>query len=94
MNAAAEVRKYLERSGKEIIEISLDQLNHMCGNALQVLGKDRQKYLIMSSHAYEHFTEDQLARFHAHVDNIIHAPIPTIERYGGGAARCLIQELF
>ncbi|MAZ00532.1 MAG: hypothetical protein CMH32_08375 [Micavibrio sp.] len=89
-----EVRKHLERSGKEIIEISLDQLNHMCGNALQVLGKDRQKYLIMSSHAYEHFTEEQLARFHAHVDHIIHAPIPTIERYGGGSARCLIQELF
>ncbi len=88
------VRASFENTGHEIIEITLEQMNHMCGNALQVIGPREEKFLVMSSMAYENFREDQRIAFKRHVDHIIHAPIPTIEQYGGGSARCLIQELF
>lgn len=88
------VRKAIEKTGKEIIEITADQMNHMCGNALQIIGHQGKKYLVMSTQAYENYRPDQIATFKKYVSDILHAPIPTIEKYGGGSARCLIQELF
>ena len=88
------VRAALTKAGHEIVEITKDQLNKMCGNALQVIGAEGKKYLVMSSQAYNAFNEAQLTVFRKYVADIIHSPIPTIEKYGGGSARCLMQELF
>eukprot|EP01027_Heterolobosea_sp_BB2_P016491 GEZU01023484.1.p1 GENE.GEZU01023484.1~~GEZU01023484.1.p1 ORF type:complete len:746 (+),score=224.03 GEZU01023484.1:179-2416(+) len=78
----------------EIIDITFDQLNHMCGNAIELRGNDGKRVMVMSTSAYNHFTEEQKATMFKHVDRIVHADISTIERIGGGSVRCTIAELF
>jgi hypothetical protein len=91
---AEDFRQALTKLGHEVVEISKEQLNEMCGNALQVIGRGANKYLVMSSRAFNAYTDEQKAVFKKYVTDILHAPIPTIEKYGGGSARCLMQELF
>lgn len=82
----------LENNGKKIIEINLTQMNHFAGNMLQVENKDGQKLLVMSEQAYQSLTEtqtDALRQF----NQIIYAPIYTIEKIGGGSARCMMAEI-
>jgi hypothetical protein len=44
--------------------------------------------------AYHAFTPDQRATILRHVASIVHAPIDTLERVGGGGVRCTLAELF
>jgi hypothetical protein len=44
--------------------------------------------------AYHAFTEDQRRTLRRHVARLVHAPIDTLERIGGGGVRCCIAELF
>ncbi len=77
---------------KELVEISLDQVNEFAGNMLQVESKNRQKFLVMSSRAYHSLTDLQRAKLEAY-NEIIHAPLDTIETNGGGSARCMMAEI-
>ncbi len=83
----------LEESGKEIIEISLDQMNHFCGNMLQVSNSAGELFLVMSTQAYENLTADQIQTIQFY-NKIIHSPLETIETIGGGSARCMIAEVY
>ena len=78
---------------REVIELTADQIKHFCGNSLEIVGADNEKYLVMSAAAQSKLTDDQKAFFLSHVKDIIGTDIPTIEKYGGGSARCLIMEL-
>lgn len=82
------------RQTHEVVEISMDQMRAFLGNALEVRGEKDGRNLVMSGSAYRSLTEDQKRVILGHVDRIIHADIPTIERYGGGSARCMLLELF
>src|SRR6267142_2600843 len=42
----------IHQSGKTIIPITLDQMNHFAGNMLQVENRAGEKLLVMSSRAY------------------------------------------
>lgn len=88
------VRENLEKTGREIIEITNEQLLEFCGNALEVRARDGSKKLVMSGSAYRAYRNDQKAAFLRHVSEIIYADLPTIQKYGGGAARCMMMELF
>ncbi len=90
----ARVRAKLESTGREIVEITMDQLRQFCGNALELRSKDGTKKLVMSGSAYRAYTDAQKAVFLKYVSEIIYADLPTIQKYGGGAARCMIMELF
>lgn len=82
----------IDFTGKIIIEISLEQMNHFAGNMLQVHNKKGEKLLVMSSQAYQSLTSVQikdLSRF----NRIIHSPLSTIESNGGGSARCMMAEI-
>lgn len=81
-------------STHEVMELSIGQLRAFCGNALAVTGAGGEKILAMSSTAYAALTQDQLKTIARHYDAIMHSPLPTIEKYGGGSARCLMLELF
>ncbi len=87
------LKKSLTETGHEIIEISFDQLNNFCGNCLQLTNGHGENFLVMSSRAYESFTQEQLGRIGKYT-KIIHTPLPTIESHGGGGARCMMAELF
>eukprot|EP00007_Cunea_sp_BSH-02190019_P009740 CAMPEP_0174244868 /NCGR_PEP_ID=MMETSP0417-20130205/36863_1 /TAXON_ID=242541 /ORGANISM="Mayorella sp, Strain BSH-02190019" /LENGTH=875 /DNA_ID=CAMNT_0015324601 /DNA_START=83 /DNA_END=2710 /DNA_ORIENTATION=+ len=81
-------------SSHEIVEITHEQVLHFCGNLLEVRSDvDNRRYICMSSCAYNAFTEEQRATLLRHTDGIIHSPIPTIEKIGGGSVRCMLAEL-
>jgi hypothetical protein len=88
-----EVIDSLENSGKEIIEISFDQVLQFAGNMLQVEGSGGQKYMIMSERAYNSLSKEQINAIEMY-DKILSIPINNIEKYGGGSVRCMMAEVF
>ncbi len=87
------VRKSISNSQKEIIEISFDQMSHFAGNMLQVHNKQGKKFLVMSSQAFSSLTSAQRQSIEKY-NAIIHSSLDTIERNGGGSARCMMAEVF
>ena len=85
------VKDSLNRTGKEIIEISEAQKHRFAGNMLQVMGD--QPYLVMSKSAHESLTDTQVASIEKHCP-IISSSLDTIEACGGGSARCMMAEIF
>ncbi len=85
------VKDKLRSSGKEIIDISFSQMEHFCGNALQVINRDGQYLLVCSQSAFENFTTEQLENIRK-FNPVISVEIPTIEKIGGGSARCMMAE--
>ena len=81
-------------STHEIVELTMEQLQQSCGNALEVVSTDGEKMLTMSDSAYKALTQDQLDIFAKHYNTIITSPLYTLEKYGGGSARCLLMEMF
>ena len=86
------VSQTLEDSGKEIISLSEDQINQFAGNMLTLIGKSGP-VLVMSRAAYRSLEKDQIRRLEKHAQ-LVHSPLDTIERCGGGSARCMLAELF
>jgi hypothetical protein len=80
-------------TGKAIIPISMEQMNHFAGNMLQVKNSRGEKLLVMSSQAYQSLDEDQIESL-SNYNSIVHSNISTIESNGGGSARCMIAEVF
>ena len=89
----ARVRNSILQSGKQIIDISYDQMNRFAGNMLQVHNKEGKIFLVMSSQAYDSLKEIQLKKLES-FNTIIHSDISTIEKNGGGSARCMMAEVF
>lgn len=87
-----EVRAALENSGKTIITISYDQMNHFAGNMLQVENTAGEKFLVMSTQAYKSLSQEQISAIE-NFNPIIHVPLYTIEQNGGGSARCMMAEI-
>lgn len=87
------VVNHLKESGKEVIDITEQQVNAFAGNMLQVKGKDNQLFLVMSSSAYHSLRKDQLQKIEKY-NSIIHSSLETIETCGGGSARCMMAEVF
>lgn len=83
----------LEQTSKEVIDISLQQLNHFAGNMLQVKNADDELLLVMSTQAYQSLTNTQIEILQRH-NRIIHSSLNTIETAGGGSARCMMAEVF
>ena len=82
----------IKKTGKEIIDISLDQMNHFAGNMLQIENRQAEKLLIMSTQAYESLTSDQKKKLSS-FNKILHSSLTTIETNGGGSARCMMAEV-
>jgi hypothetical protein len=85
------VRAHLEKTGKEIVELSADQIANFAGNAIELHDKNGEKVLVLSSRAARALAEDQretLARY----ARLVPLELPTIE-LGGGSARCMIATI-
>lgn len=89
----AMVEQTITASGKQIIEISLDQMNRFAGNMLQVINAEGKKLLIMSSQAYQSLLPAQIQTLEE-FNELVHASLNTIETNGGGSARCMMAEVF
>ncbi|MDX1622818.1 MAG: arginine deiminase-related protein [Gemmatimonadota bacterium] len=88
----SEVLASLFETGHETFEISLEQMHDFCGNVLEVENGEGEKLIVMSERAYEAYTPEQRAVLERHA-GIVHVDLSTIERHGGGSARCMLAEL-
>ena len=92
-----EERRMLEEkfreTGKEIVDISLEQMGAFAGNMLQVRNTTGDTILVMSEQAYRSLTPAQIRILEQHT-KLLYSPIETIETYGGGSARCMMAEVF
>ncbi len=87
------VVQHLKDSGKEIIAITEEQLQHFAGNMLQIRNDKGDKLLIMSHDAHQSLTSDQVKTIEKY-NMIISSDLSTIETCGGGSARCMMAEIF
>jgi len=87
------IHKLFEISERKIIELSMAQMNQFAGNVLEVENTKGQSHLIMSKKAYQSLEAPQIQSI-SKSSKIISIPLDTIEKYGGGSARCMIAEIF
>ncbi|MFM1933006.1 MAG: hypothetical protein RL226_2309 [Bacteroidota bacterium] len=78
---------------KEVIRIDIDQMKHFAANGLEVYNEDGKKYFIMSQSAANSLNEEQKSSISKYAE-ILSIPLDTIERFGGGSARCMLCEVF
>ncbi|WP_236017551.1 citrulline utilization hydrolase CtlX [Roseivirga sp. E12] len=79
----------LEKTGHEIIPLTMDQMYSFAGNMLEVLNDKGESTLVMSQSAFDCLTKDQIVQIEKY-SNIFSVEIPTIEKYGGGSVRCMM----
>ncbi len=89
----ARLLKSFKDTQKEIIDITYAQMNAFAGNMLQVQNKNKVKFLVMSEQAFLSLSPSQIDAITAKT-KILYSPIYTIEKYGGGSARCMMAEIF
>lgn len=87
------VVKQLKENGKEIIDISEEQVNNFAGNMLALRNKQGERLIVMSTQAYNSLTNSQIQTLEKH-GRIVHSSLDTIEACGGGSARCMLAEVF
>lgn len=85
--------KHLKEDGKEVIDITENQVNNFAGNMLQVKGALNESFLIMSQAAYNSLNKGQIKILEKH-SKIVSSSLDTIEAFGGGSARCMMTEVF
>ncbi len=84
---AAEVRARLRESGRDIVDLTTDQIGEFAGNAIELSGRDG-RILAMSERAAASLKPAQKAVIERSA-RIIAIPVPTIE-LAGGSVRCMI----
>jgi hypothetical protein len=85
------VRVRLEKTGKEIVELSADQIANFAGNAIELHDKHGEKLLVLSTRAAQALTEEQRETLTRYA-RFVPLELPTIE-LGGGSARCMIATI-
>ncbi len=85
----------LERSGKAILELTNKQIfENFAGNMVCLAGKGGQRVLVMSGAAEKSLSNAQRDQIFGDFKcQIVSSPLPTIERLGGGSARCMLAEI-
>ncbi|PLK45100.1 citrulline utilization hydrolase CtlX [Emticicia sp. TH156] len=86
------VKESLESTGKNVIEITLEQMNAFAGNMLFVLNQKEHRFLVMSTKACESLTQAQKYQLSEYAD-ILDFDLNIIETCGGGSARCMMAEV-
>ena len=82
----------LRNNGKTVMDITIDQMNQFAGNMLQVKNDRNESLLVMSDQAYHALSKEQIDLLETY-NKIVTAPISTIEKHGGGSARCMLAEI-
>jgi len=87
------LRSRLEGSAKQVMALSWEQLESFAGNMLEVHNAAGDPLLVMSRTAWNSLDTGQRRLIERHA-----TPLPvnidTIERIGGGSARCMLAEVY
>jgi hypothetical protein len=86
-----QVRARLERTGKDIVELSPHQIENFAGNAIELHNRHGEKLLVLSKRAVRALTGEQRTRLRRYV-RLVPLELPTIA-HGGGCARCMIATI-
>lgn len=89
----AAVVESLKSTNKTIITITEEQMHQFCGNILELKNKANETLIVMSEQAYKAYSHEQIDKLES-FGKIIHTPLYTIEKFGGGSMRCMIAEVF
>ena len=88
------LQQALTIGGRELISLTLAQTEQgFCANLLQLCNRAGERLIVLSQTAYEHLNSSQRERLTRH-GRLLPVAIPTIERVGGGSARCMLAEVF
>lgn len=87
------LRTSIEATNREIIDLSFEQITGFAANALELRNRTGETFVAMSSSAHRHLTAAQRRRLASLGGELVFADIPTIERLGGGSARCCLTEI-
>ena len=87
------VQESLINSGKKVIPITPKQKFNFAGNMLEVSNEGGEKFTVMSQTAYDSLTIGQIQSIEKYT-TLINPSLPTIEKLGGGSARCMMAENF
>lgn len=79
----------LATSGRRVLQITADQVRAFCGNVLALTGA-AGPVTVLSETAWAAFTPDQRDQ----IGRVLIVRVPTIERIGGGGARCMMAEVW
>ena len=86
------VLESLERSGHDLISLTLEQMYAFAGNMLELRSGEGESLLVMSAQAEQSLTDDQRSRIGKYA-RIVSAPIDNIESSAGGSVRCMLAEI-
>ncbi|PAW93979.1 amidinotransferase [Mucilaginibacter sp. MD40] len=86
------VIKSIQTTGKEIIDISFNQMNHFAGNMLEVKNTSGDTLIVMSKAAFDSLSNEKKNALEKY-GKLVYANISTIETNGGGSARCMMAEV-
>jgi hypothetical protein len=84
----------LAESGREVIEITEEQMQAFAGNMLELKTSTGELRLALSQSAYDALSAVQRTQLESLSGELLVASIPTIERHGGGSVRCMLAEIF
>ena len=82
----------LAASGRQVVELSYDQLEAFAGNLLELRAADGARVVALSQQALDALTPEQRALLEAN-GRIAVADIAPIEASAGGSVRCMLAEV-
>ncbi|MGH8249841.1 MAG: citrulline utilization hydrolase CtlX [Steroidobacteraceae bacterium] len=89
----AAVLRELAAAGHAPVAIGIAEMHGFAGNLLALRARGGGQLIAMSDAARRALAPAALGALERH-GPIVSAPIPTIERHGGGSVRCMIAEVF
>jgi hypothetical protein len=88
-----DIMQRLAGTGRQIIDITMEQMVAFAGNLLEVRGKADEPLIVLSQTAHNVLTDRQRALLQG-FGKLLPVSIDTIERVGGGSVRCMLAEIF
>jgi hypothetical protein len=83
----------LEASGREVVPLTLTQVDEFAGNLLELRSREGKALFVLSQRARRALRRDQVDALERH-GRLVSVELDTVETHGGGSARCMIAELF
>ena len=85
------VTQWLEDSGRDIVEIEIEQMQDFAANLIELKGRAGH-VIALSACALSCLDDAQIRRLERY-GALVSVPIPTIETFGGGSLRCMLAEI-
>jgi len=83
----------MRASGREVILLSLEEVQAYAGNCLELQTRYGELVLAISTTATQGLSAENLAALQRHL-RFLEVTVPTIEKHGGGGIRCMLGKYY